>query len=84
MSFLETQFWDALDNDEGSPSALLALQDFRPADRKRVGGAVCVSVCVKAPRHRHPEGGACGWGRWNLGGPCAQNWVGKPKMAAST
>lgn len=46
MNFLETQFWDALDNDEMNPSAFLALEDFRPADRKRLGGAVCVYLCV--------------------------------------
>lgn len=63
MNFLETQFWDALDNDEMSPSAFLALEDFRPADRKHLGGAVyvCICVCVKATVHRNPEGGACGW-----------------------
>lgn len=52
MNFLEAQFWDAVSNDEASPSTLLALQDSGPqtgsASAGRGGARARPRVCVKA------------------------------------
>lgn len=84
MNFLETQFWDALGNDEVSPSALPALQDTRPADRKPVGVAVCMDAC-----HGHQASGTrkaglvAGEGGAEADPVPRGTWV-RPKMAAPT
>lgn len=69
VDFLEIQFWDSLNH-----LALLASYDFRIAAPKALGRAE--RTCQKF-LYRNPEGGACGWGRWSLGGPGAQSFLGK-------
>lgn len=56
------------------------IPDRRPEAPRRGGaGRVRARGCVSRPLSRNPEGGACGWGRWGLGGPCAQSYLGNAR-----